>query len=48
VVQEVVADLDDGAGEVVLLVHRVGGIHTELRLPRRGVSGIPCGTALIR
>jgi DNA invertase Pin-like site-specific DNA recombinase len=35
VVQEVVADLDEPAGEVVLLVHWVGGIHTELRLPRR-------------
>jgi hypothetical protein len=35
VVQEVVADLDEQAGEVVLLVHWVGGIHTESRLPRR-------------
>ena len=35
VVQEVVADLDETAGEVVLLVHWAGGIHTELRLPRR-------------
>jgi hypothetical protein len=35
VVQEVVADLDEGAGEVVLLTHWVGGVHTELRLPRR-------------
>ena len=35
VVQEVVADLDEPAGEVVLLVHWAGGIHTELRLPRR-------------
>ena len=35
VVQEVVADLDEPAGEVVLLVHWMGGIHTELRLPRR-------------
>src|SRR3954468_9319084 len=35
VVQEVVADLDEAAGEIVLLVHWTGGIHTELRLPRR-------------
>jgi hypothetical protein len=35
VVQEVAADLDEGAGEVVLLTHWVGGVHTELRLPRR-------------
>ena len=35
VVQEVVADLDEAAGEIVLLVHWMGGIHTELRLPRR-------------
>jgi hypothetical protein len=34
-VQEVVADLDEPAGEIVLLVHWMGGIHTELRLPRR-------------
>jgi DNA invertase Pin-like site-specific DNA recombinase len=35
VVQEVVADLDEAAGEIVLLIHWMGGIHTELRLPRR-------------
>jgi DNA invertase Pin-like site-specific DNA recombinase len=35
VVQEVIADLDETAGEIVLLIHWVGGIHTELRLPRR-------------
>src|SRR5829696_607462 len=35
VVQEVVADLDEPAGEIVLLIHWMGGIHTELRLPRR-------------
>ena len=34
-VREVVADLDEPAGEIVLLVHWTGGIHTELRLPRR-------------
>jgi DNA invertase Pin-like site-specific DNA recombinase len=35
VVQEVVADLDEPAGAVVLLIHWMGGIHTQLRLPRR-------------
>jgi len=34
-VQEVVADLDEPAGKVVLLIHWAGGIHTELRLARR-------------
>jgi DNA invertase Pin-like site-specific DNA recombinase len=35
VVREAVADLDEAAGEIVLLIHWVGGVHTELRLPRR-------------
>ena len=35
VIQEVVADIDDNAAEVVLVVHWMGGIHTEIRLPRR-------------
>ena len=38
-VREVVADIDaqaaNGTGEVVLVVHWSGGVHTELRLPRR-------------
>jgi DNA invertase Pin-like site-specific DNA recombinase len=34
-VQEVIADLEEGAGEIVLLIHWMGGIHTEVRLPRR-------------
>ncbi|GBR37158.1 transposase [Neoasaia chiangmaiensis NBRC 101099] len=34
-VQEVVADLDTETAEIVLAVHWTGGIHTELRLPRR-------------
>lgn len=34
-IQEVVADIDDEASEIVLLIHWAGGIHTELRLPRR-------------
>lgn len=35
VIQEVVADLDDVASEIVLLVHWAGGTHTEIRLPKR-------------
>ena len=32
---EVVAGLDEGAGEILLLIHWASGVHTELRLPRR-------------
>ncbi len=35
VIREVVADLDDNASEIVLLVHWAGGAHTEIRLPKR-------------
>ena len=28
-IQEVVADIDDNAAEVILVVHWMGGIHTE-------------------
>jgi len=35
VIREVVADIDAGAGEIVLLIHWMGGTHSELRLPRR-------------
>jgi DNA invertase Pin-like site-specific DNA recombinase len=35
VIQEVIADIDADAGIIVLLIHWMGGIHTELRLPRR-------------
>src|SRR3984893_2203232 len=35
VIHEVVADIDDEASEIVLLIHWMGGVHTELRLPRR-------------
>jgi DNA invertase Pin-like site-specific DNA recombinase len=34
-IQEVVADIDDAAAEIVLLVHWTGGLHSEMRLPRR-------------
>lgn len=32
---EVIADIEPSAGEIVLVLHWVGGVHTELRLPRR-------------
>lgn len=35
VIQEVVADIDDKASKIVLLIHWIGGAHTELRLPKR-------------
>ncbi|MDE2501009.1 MAG: recombinase family protein [Alphaproteobacteria bacterium] len=35
VIHEVIADIDDTAAEIVLLVHWVGGVHSEIRLPRR-------------
>jgi DNA invertase Pin-like site-specific DNA recombinase len=35
VIQEIVADIDKDAAEIVLIVHWIGGVHTELRLPRR-------------
>lgn len=40
-IHEVIADIDSAASEVVLVVHWQGGVHTELRLPRRrrGQSG---------
>jgi DNA invertase Pin-like site-specific DNA recombinase len=34
-IHEVVADVDSEAGEIILVVHWKGGVHTELRLPRR-------------
>jgi len=34
-IHEVVADIDDDASEIVLLVHWAGGIHSELRWPKR-------------
>jgi hypothetical protein len=35
VIREVIADIDAEAGMIVLLIHWMGGTHTELRLPRR-------------
>jgi hypothetical protein len=34
-IQEIVADIDDAAAEIVLIVHWIGGLHSEMRLPRR-------------
>ena len=34
-VREVVVDVDADAGEIAVVVHWQGGVHTELRLPRR-------------
>ena len=34
-IQEIVADIDDAAAEIVLVVHWIGGLHSEMRLPRR-------------
>jgi len=31
VIQEVVADIDDEASEIILVIHWIGGVHTELR-----------------
>jgi hypothetical protein len=35
VIQEVVADLDEDTAEIVLIIHWSGGVHTQLRLPKR-------------
>src|SRR3974390_3018429 len=34
-IQEVVADIDQEAGEIVLIVHWIGGVHSQIRLPTR-------------
>jgi len=34
-IHEVIADIDEQASEVVLVIHWKGGVHTELRVPRR-------------
>jgi hypothetical protein len=35
VIHEVIADIDQEAAEIVLVVHWIGGAHSEIRLPRR-------------
>jgi hypothetical protein len=37
-IQEVVAEVDAAAGEIILVIHWRGGVHTELRVPSRGCS----------
>ena len=34
-IHEIIADIDDQAAEVILIVHWIGGLHSEIRLPRR-------------
>jgi len=31
----VIADIDPEAAEIVLVIHWIGGVHSELRLPKR-------------
>jgi hypothetical protein len=35
VIHEVIADIDPAAAEIVLVIHWIGGVHSEIRLPRR-------------
>ena len=36
-----IADIDRAAAEIVLVVHWIGGVHSEIRLPHGGVvSGV--------
>lgn len=35
VIKEVVADIDPEAAEIVIVVHWIGGVHSEMRLPTR-------------
>jgi DNA invertase Pin-like site-specific DNA recombinase len=34
-IEEIVVDVDSAAGEVIVVIHWSGGVHTEVRLPRR-------------
>jgi hypothetical protein len=34
-IQEILADVDSNAGEIILVIHWKGGLHTEVRVPRR-------------
>ena len=34
-IHEIIADVDAEAGEIILVIHWQGGVHTELRVPRR-------------
>jgi hypothetical protein len=37
-INQVIADIDDVAAEIVLVVHWIGGIHSEMRLPKRRLA----------
>jgi hypothetical protein len=39
VIHEVIADIDTNAAEIVLLIHWVGGVHTEIR---SSAAAMPC------
>jgi hypothetical protein len=49
VVHEIVVDVDDAKHEIILVVHWVGGVHTELRVGkrRRGENGVRTAKDLI-
>jgi hypothetical protein len=34
-IEEIIVDVDSTAGEVIVIIHWKGEVHTELRLPRR-------------
>jgi hypothetical protein len=34
-IEELVVDVDGQAGEIIAVIHWKGGVHTELRIPRR-------------
>jgi excisionase family DNA binding protein len=38
VIKEIVGDVDEGPREIVLVIHWKGGVHTELRIPKRRVG----------
>jgi hypothetical protein len=38
-IHEIVADIDDAASEIVLVVHWAGGAHSEMRLPTSAAAG---------
>ncbi|HET6469885.1 MAG TPA: hypothetical protein VFG43_16045, partial [Geminicoccaceae bacterium] len=40
-IEEIVVDLDDVAHEAVLVIHWIGGRHTEVRVSRRRAGGYP-------
>jgi len=34
-IHQIMVDVDSNAGEIVLVIHWIGGVHTEVRVPRR-------------